>query len=103
MPARLGGNIEALPPPRRQQDDSSGATKPPGTGNSAGDGVPPVQRFFSIAPRTSQPFHLAIMPVGDWEYVPRGVRFTGLRKLDDGRTLRRITEVMLTGIPPRVE
>ena len=37
---------------------------------------------------------MAIMPTGDWEYVPRGVRYTGIRKLDDGRTLRRITEVM---------
>lgn len=38
---------------------------------------------------------MAILPTGDWEYVKRGVRFTGLRKLPDGRAIRRITEVML--------
>ncbi len=41
---------------------------------------------------------MAVMPVGDWEYVPRGVRFTGIRKLDDGRVLRRITEVMFPNL-----
>ncbi len=38
---------------------------------------------------------MAILPTGDWEYVERGVRFTGLRKLPDGRSIRRVTEVML--------
>ncbi|HVV94046.1 MAG TPA: aromatic ring-hydroxylating dioxygenase subunit alpha [Hyphomicrobiales bacterium] len=41
---------------------------------------------------------MAVMPVGEWEYVPRGVRFTGLRKLEGGRTLRRITEVMFPNL-----
>jgi nitrite reductase/ring-hydroxylating ferredoxin subunit len=41
---------------------------------------------------------MAVMPVGDWEYVPRGVRFTGIRKLDGGRTLKRVTEVMLPNL-----
>jgi nitrite reductase/ring-hydroxylating ferredoxin subunit len=41
---------------------------------------------------------MAIMPEGDWEYVPRGVRYTGIRKLDDGRVLRRVTEVMLPSL-----
>jgi len=37
---------------------------------------------------------MAILPEGDWSYVPWGVRFTGLRTLEDGRVLKRITEVM---------
>jgi nitrite reductase/ring-hydroxylating ferredoxin subunit len=41
---------------------------------------------------------MAVMPVGEWEYVPRGVRFTGIRKLDGGRSLRRITEIMFPNL-----
>ena len=41
---------------------------------------------------------MAVMPTGDWEYVPRGVRFTGIRKLEGGRVLRRITEVMFPNL-----
>jgi nitrite reductase/ring-hydroxylating ferredoxin subunit len=41
---------------------------------------------------------MAVMPVGEWEYVARGVRFTGIRELDGGRTLRRITEVMFPNL-----
>lgn len=41
---------------------------------------------------------MAVMPTGDWEYVPHGVRFTGIRQLDGGRTLRRITEVMFPNL-----
>jgi hypothetical protein len=41
---------------------------------------------------------MAVLPVGDWEYVARGVRFTGIRKLDDGRVLRRLTEVMFPNL-----
>lgn len=41
---------------------------------------------------------MAVLPTGDWEYVPRGVRFTGIRELDGGRVLRRITEVMLPNL-----
>ena len=41
---------------------------------------------------------MAVMPKGDWEYVPRGVRFTGIRKLDAGQVLRRVTEVMFPNL-----
>ncbi|MCX7372569.1 MAG: Rieske 2Fe-2S domain-containing protein, partial [Alphaproteobacteria bacterium] len=35
---------------------------------------------------------MAVMPEVEFEATPRGVRSVQLRKLDDGRTLRRITE-----------
>jgi nitrite reductase/ring-hydroxylating ferredoxin subunit len=41
---------------------------------------------------------MAVLPEGDWDYVPLGVRYTGVRKLDDGRVLRRVTEVMVPAV-----
>ena len=37
---------------------------------------------------------MAILPEGDWTYVPLGVRYTGVRKLEGNRSLKRVTEVM---------
>ena len=41
---------------------------------------------------------MALMPEVQFEYTARGVRSTQLRSLGDGRTLRRITEVMFPNL-----
>lgn len=41
---------------------------------------------------------MALMPEVQFEYTARGVRSTQLRSLGDGRTLRRVTEVMFPNL-----
>ncbi len=53
--------------------------------------VPILHASFSVSQFVKE---MAILPEGDWEYVPLGVRYTGIRQLGGGRALRRVTEVM---------
>jgi nitrite reductase/ring-hydroxylating ferredoxin subunit len=110
------GPLDRLPPLPRYDlvEEGDGVVVPDGTSYGLGGGTVLDCNWLQVWENVMDPFHVAVlhtafsggqfsaalgaMPEVEWQEAPGGVRSVQVRRLPDGRTFRRITEVLLPSV-----